>query len=316
MILLGKPQAKINLKQAIVNAFSICGPLFTKYCTHRSEYFPDTQSTPLRKETVMPNDHLKNKTFIVGGADCLPAPLLNLQEYSDPVEGTLPNLNAIITSRDNVLWLQCWRDRRTDFNQATVNHLLARFWPDLDLAQGSRIFVPLCGKSLDMIWLAKQGHKVIGVELSPIAVRAFFRENQLQPVRRKIGKFTLWQHGRLNILCGDYFSLTMADLGQIDMVYDRAALTALPEDLRGLYVAHLKMIMPETINVFLLTIEDAEETETPNQVFGISEEIKTLYSEGFEIDLTYVESLFETDTEKPDQLPVRTEYKVYRLSNR
>jgi thiopurine S-methyltransferase len=261
-------------------------------------------------------DPVKNETFTLGGADCLPPPLLNLQQYSDPGEGALSTVKAIMTSRDNGLWLQCWRDRRTDFNQATVNHLLTRFWPGLDLARGSRVFVPLCGKSLDMIWLAGQGHEVIGVELSPIAVRAFFRENHLQPTRRKVGKFVLWQHGRLSILCGDYFSLTIADLGRIDTVYDRAALTALPEDIRGLYIAHLRLIVPETITVFLLTTEDAEETETPSQVFGIAEEINILYSEGFDIDLAHVESIFEADPESPNQPPGRTEYKVYRLTTR
>lgn len=221
-----------------------------------------------------------------------------------------------MTGRDNVLWLQCWRDRRTDFNQKTVNQLLIRFWPSLDLARGSRVFVPLCGKSLDMIWLAKQGHEVIGVELSPIAVRAFFRENRLKPTRRQVGKFTLWEHGKLSILCGDYFSLTMEDLGQIDTVYDRAALTALPEDIRLLYVAHLRLIVQETTNVFLLTTEDAEEKETPSQAFGVSEEIKALYSEDFEINLAHIESVFEVDPESPDAPPERTEYKVYRLSTR
>ena len=219
-----------------------------------------------------------------------------------------------MTDRDNVLWLKCWRDQRTGFNQKTVNQLLTRFWPSLDLVQGSRVFVPLCGKSLDMIWLAKQGHEVIGVELSPIAVWAFFRENHLKPARRQIGKFTLWQHGRLSILCGDYFSLSMAELGQIDTVYDRAALTALPEDIRKLYVSHLRLIVPETAKVFLLTTEDAEEKETLSQAFGVAEEIKILYSEHFDIELAHVESVFEVDPESPDQPPERTEYKVYLLT--
>lgn len=221
-----------------------------------------------------------------------------------------------MTGRDNVLWLQCWRDRQTDFHQKAVNQLLAGFWPSLDLAKGSRVFVPLCGKSLDMIWLAQQGHEVIGVELSPIAVRAFFLENNLQAVQRQVDKFTLWQHGRLSILCGDYFSLSEGDLGQIDTVYDRAALTALPEDIRKLYVAHLKRIVAETTNIFLLTTEDTEESEPPSQAFGVAEEIKTLYSEDFKIDLTHVESVFEVDPELPAKPPQRTEYKVYRLSTR
>ncbi|TAL45367.1 MAG: thiopurine S-methyltransferase [Methylovulum sp.] len=221
-----------------------------------------------------------------------------------------------MTGRDNVLWLQCWRDRRTDFHQQTVNRLLTRFWPSLDLLPGSRVFVPLCGKSLDMVWLAGQGHDVIGVELSPIAVRAFFRENRLKPVRQQRGKFTLWRHGRFSILCGDYFSLTRSDLGQVDTVYDRAALTALPEDIRRRYVVQLKLIVPETAQVFLLTTEDAEEKESSGQAFGVAEEIKTLYSEAYEIALTHVESVFEIDPESPDHLPERTEYKVYRLSTR
>lgn len=218
--------------------------------------------------------------------------------------------------RDNVLWLQFWRDRRTDFHQQAVNRLLTKFWPSLDLAKGSRVFVPLCGKSLDMIWLAKQGHEVIGVELSPVAVRAFFRENHLKPVRRQVGQFMLWKHGRLSILCGDYFSLTESDLGPIDTVYDRAALTALPEDIRRRYIAHLRSIVAETAKVFLLTTEDAEEKQSPSQAFGVAEEIKTLYSETYEIDLAHVESAFEINPELPDKPPERIEYKVYRLSGK
>nr|MBL8411758.1 hypothetical protein [Dechloromonas sp.] len=96
------------------------------------------------------------------------------------------------TERDNELWQQCWRDRDTGFHQTTVNPSLIRFWPSLGLDKSERIFVPLCGKSLDLLWLARQGHPVIGVELSPLAVRAFFKESRLQPSRRKVGKFTLW----------------------------------------------------------------------------------------------------------------------------
>jgi thiopurine S-methyltransferase len=221
----------------------------------------------------------------------------------------------MMTDRDNLLWLQCWRDQQIDFNQKSVNQLLTRFWPGLYLEKRSRVFVPLCGKSLDMIWLAQQGHMVIGVELSPIAVKAFFRDNHLRPSRRKVGQFTLWQHGRISILCGDYFSLTVAELGQIDTVYDRAALTALPEDIRIHYVAHLRLIVSDSTTVFLLTTEDADETETLSQAVGISEEIKTLYSEHFYIKLVYVESEFETDPEWPEQIPQRAEYKVYQLQS-
>ncbi len=226
------------------------------------------------------------------------------------------SISLIHTNHDNHLWLQCWRDQRTDFHQTVVNPLLSKFWSSLELARGSRVFVPLCGKSLDMIWLAQQGHEVIGVELSPVAVRAFFRENGLKPVKRRLGQFTLWHYGKLTILCGDYFALTKADLGLFDTVYDRAALTALPENIRSLYVAQLKQLVPKSAKIFLLTIEDAAENATLNQAIAVDEEIKNLYSTGFEIDLAYVESVFEPDPDFPNQPSKRAEYKVYRLSSK
>lgn len=221
-----------------------------------------------------------------------------------------------MSGRDNQLWLQLWRERRTDFHQRTVNRLLTGFWPTLGLPRDSRIFVPLCGKSLDMLWLAEQGHEVVGVELSPLAVRAFFRENRLQPVRRQQGELTLWQHGNIRILCGDYFALTTADLGPIDTVYDRAALTALPAEVRTLYVAHLRRIVPASATVFLLTIEDAEEDATLVQALGVDDEVAALYADGFEIALAHVESVLEADPQAPEQAPKRAEYKVYRLAGK
>ena len=218
-----------------------------------------------------------------------------------------------MSSPDNALWQQCWRDRQTDFHQPEINRLLIRFWRGLDPAPVSRVFVPLCGKSLDMIWLAQQGHEVIGLELSPVAVRAFFRENHMQPSRRKVGQFTLWQCGRIGILCGDYFSASRADLGRIDVVYDRAALTALPEDMRRRYVAHLKMIIPHACKVFLLTVEDADEGETREVTLGASVEITTLYSEAFAIELAHVESVLEPDPDGGAGMTRCSEHKVYRL---
>ena len=218
-----------------------------------------------------------------------------------------------MNSSDNALWQQCWRDQQTDFHQKEVNRLLTRFWRGLDLARGSRVFVPLCGKSLDMIWLAQQGHEVIGLELSPVAVRAFFRENHLQASQRKVGQFTLWQSGKISILCGDYFCASLADLGNVDVVYDRAALTALPEDIRRLYVAHLKVILPPACKIFLLTVEDADEGETQEVTLGASAEITALYSEAFEIELAHVESILEPDPDAVAGCTRCSEHKVYRL---
>lgn len=219
-----------------------------------------------------------------------------------------------MSSRDNVLWLQSWREQRIDFHQKTVNSFMTRFWPNLELALGCRVFVPLCGKSLDMLWLAEQGHRVIGVELSPIAVTAFFRENGLKPSRRRRGRFTLWQHGQISILCGDYFALRQADLGEVDAVYDRAALTALPEDIRKHYVIHLQKIISKTSRIFLLTTEDAAENVPLSQAQGVDEEIASLYSSAFRINLAHVDSVFEPNPGESSGPARRTEYKLYQLT--
>lgn len=218
------------------------------------------------------------------------------------------------TDRDNHLWHQCWRERDGDFHQASVNPLLAKFWAGLDLDEGARVFVPLCGMSLDMIWLADQGYEVIGVELSPIAVQTFFHENHLEPIRTSDGVFERWQSGKVSILCGDYFLLGKDNLGQIDAVYDRASLTALAEGIRGRYVAQLRLLVPDACQIFLLTVEDADESETADQELTAAAEIGVLFSTNFDIVLAHAESFFEVNPALSDQVPLRTTRKIYRLS--
>lgn len=206
-----------------------------------------------------------------------------------------------------------WRDGRTAFHQKMVNPLLVRYWPSLGLPATSRIFVPLCGRSLDLRWLAERGHEVVGVELSPIAVRDFFRKQRLTPKRTPLGPLTLWEHGRVRIYCGDFFALCPEHLGPVAAVYDWAALTALPEPLRPAYVAHLRTLLPESCPVFLLTAEDPDSDEAEPRFPEISPEIGALYGARFAIDLAHVESRFESDPEMPDEPPFRVEHRLYRL---
>ena len=166
-----------------------------------------------------------------------------------------------------------------------------------------------------MLWLTQQGHNVIGVELSPLAVRAFFAENGLHPHKRRAGKFTLWQSGRISILCGDYFALRAADIGIIDAVYDRAALTALPLDIRQLYITHLAEIVKPSSRIFLLTIEDAEAGDTLEQALAIDREIAALYAATHNIELAHIETAVDLDPQPDSEGSLqRANYKVYRLS--
>ncbi len=227
--------------------------------------------------------------------------------------GATPALN-IDKRQDNLLWLQMWTDKQTGFHQLLVNPLLARFWGGQSLPKGSRVLVPLCGKSQDMIWLAAQGHRVIGVELSPVAVKAFFAENGLKVKKTREGSFTRWQSGLITIWCGDFFSLQPHHLGKIDIVFDRAALTALPEAIRSQYIAQLQTLIEDNSQIFLLTVEDIENSS--NQAADmIDEEISTLYAEHFEIRLTHTERAHGNELHKLNAT-FHSESKVYQLTYR
>lgn len=166
-----------------------------------------------------------------------------------------------------------------------------------------------------MVWLAEQGHQVIGVELSPVAVKAFFDDNALPVTKHRTGNFTHWKSGRITILCGDYFALTADDIGIIDAIYDRAALTALPDDIRLLYITHQKKLVVPAGTIFLLTIEDAVESATREEAIGVDCEVADLYGATHAIRIAHVESVME-EYAGNESGSRRAEYKVYRMSGK
>ncbi len=152
-------------------------------------------------------------------------------------------------------WRQRWEEGRTGFHQDRVTPLLERHWQALDLAPGSRVFVPLCGKTLDMPWLAARGHRVLGVELSPLAVAQFFDEQALAPRVHESSLGTHYVAGPIEIVCGDAFALDAGTLADCDAVYDRAALIALPRDMRERYAWELYARLPAGCRGLLVTLE-------------------------------------------------------------
>src|SRR3569832_1390811 len=133
---------------------------------------------------------------------------------------------------DREFWKSRWDEGRIGFHQEEINPYLPRYWPRLASAANAPVFVPLCGKSKDMLWLRDRGHSVIGVEIVPRAVEAFFAENDIQ--------------------CGDFFELGSADVADVAGVYDRASLIALPPALRTRYAQHLRAILPRRAGVLLI----------------------------------------------------------------
>lgn len=154
-------------------------------------------------------------------------------------------------------WLERWQAGHIGFHRADVNPRLLEH--QRELGDCVRILVPLCGKSADLEWLAAHGFEVVGVELSELAARAFFDERGLTPERREQGELVVYQHGAVQIQVGDFFAVREEELGVFDSVYDRAALIALPQELRARYVRHLPTLLAPGAKLLLVTLHfDAE----------------------------------------------------------
>ena len=182
-------------------------------------------------------------------------------------------------------WLERWERAETGFHEGVVNAYLMQYWQELYLARDSRVFVPLCGKSVDMQWLMQQGHPVVGVELSEIAVQAFFGENGYTPVVSTRDKFRQYEANNIRILCGDFFDLKRDDLAGVSAVYDRASMVALPPEMRLGYVQHLLNILPPKTQILLITF-DYPQAEMPGPPFALdAAEVEALFREKADIKL-------------------------------
>lgn len=155
--------------------------------------------------------------------------------------------------------------------------LLLQYWPDVAPVPGSRVFVPLAGKSLDIAWLAAQGYRVLAVELSPLAVEQFFAGQGLTPRVHDSRYGRHYRAGDIEMICGDAFALDAAALADCAAVYDRAALIALPPAMRQRYVAELYARLPAGCRALLITLEYPQH-EKDGPPFSVREdEVRALY---------------------------------------
>ena len=152
-------------------------------------------------------------------------------------------------------WIERWERGETGFHQNEINPYLIRHWHDVRPTQGRKVFVPLCGKSQDMLWLHGQGYSVLGVELSAIATQAFFTEFGYIPHKTIGVKFDQYEADGITILCGDFFNLAKDALAGVSVVYDRASLVALPPEMRERYVHHLVNLLPSETQILLITFD-------------------------------------------------------------
>lgn len=186
-------------------------------------------------------------------------------------------------------WHDKWARNEIGFHQTSVNEYLRQHWAALGLKGDEPVFVPLCGKSLDMHWIHDKGHPVVGVEINELACRQFFEEAGLTPLIVRQGKFTRFQSGDYRLLCGDFFDLTADDLDNVGAAYDRAALIAMPAEQRQAYARYLGQILPASASILLVTLEYPS-GEMDGPPFSVTEEeVRRLFEERFQVELLHAQ---------------------------
>jgi len=179
-------------------------------------------------------------------------------------------------------WHSRWESNKIGWHADQVNQNLIDYFSKLNLVDGDKIFVPLCGKSVDMFYLLKRGLKVVGVEMSEIAVEQFFSENKLEYSVAKVDDLMLYEGDGIQIFCGDFFTLKANHLVDVKAVYDRASLIALDKALRQKYVNHLNDIILKDVRVLLLTLNYPQH-QWVGPPYAVSKlEVDSLYGGSFQ----------------------------------
>ncbi len=183
---------------------------------------------------------------------------------------------------DAPFWNDRWNKNEIAFHQSEGNPLLPKHFKELALPKNARIFVPLCGKTGDLIWLHSRGYQVVGIEWVEAAIEQFYAEHGMTPtISQKNGSLTHYHAEHIDLFVGDVFDLKPETLGQVDAIYDRAALVALPEETRNHYAQHVMTITNHAPQLLLTFVYDQQEMEGPP--FSISqEEVTRHYSKIYE----------------------------------
>lgn len=185
---------------------------------------------------------------------------------------------------DADFWHERWREGRIGFHEGRVNPMLASYLDRLTLAPGARIFLPLCGKTRDIGWLRDQGFRPVGAELSGVAIGQLFDEMGTTAEVTDKGRLKRHVAGGIEVFEGDIFDLDAETLGPVDAVFDRAALVALPQAMRGRYARHVAAITgcaPQLLVSFVY--DQAAMAGPPFSVEG--DEIAALYGASHAVEL-------------------------------
>lgn len=185
---------------------------------------------------------------------------------------------------DAEFWHERWRAGQIGFHRTEVNPWLEHELPGLGLAPGSRVLVPLCGKSLDLGWLAEQGLRPVGVELSPVACAALFEERGVTPTRDQAAGLDRWSGDGIELYCCDFLDRALTTVGPFAALWDRAALIALPREMRPDYVAQCaRLLEPGARGLLVSLTYDPQEMDGPP--FSVpADEVRSLYGPRFALE--------------------------------
>ena len=213
-------------------------------------------------------------------------------------------------------WHKKWASNQIGFHLPQVNPYLQRFWPDLNLSSDARVLVPLCGKSLDLLWLAGRGHRVLGIELSEKAVEDFFSEQQLQPQISEHGVFKVYRAGTIELWCGDVFALSAEDVADCSALYDRAAVIALPAPMRERYAEHLQNILPAGLKGLLITL-DYDQSQISGPPFSVDNaQVQHLFGGAWQMQVLESQDVLSDSGKFVQAGATRLEERVYRITAR
>lgn len=182
-------------------------------------------------------------------------------------------------------WLQHWREGRIGFHSHQPQPLLVAHWPALGVPTSGQVLVPLAGKSLDMVWLREQGHGVLGIELSPLAIEQFFAERALQPVIRESAHGRHYVAGPYELICADIFQLNPSVFSACVGVYDRAAMVALAPNMRRRYIDTVYRQLPRDCRGLMIVLEyDQRAMQGPP--FSVSQQdLDAVFQPDWRVDL-------------------------------
>ena len=195
-----------------------------------------------------------------------------------------------------VNWHDFWsREGNPGFHQAGVNTYLEQFISLFDLAPGDTVFLPLCGKSVDMLWLAQQGFKVIGVELSEVAIKAFFKESALHYEIESIPGFTRYDSANISLYHGNFIDLKAQHLSSCKLVYDRASIVAIEPSNRPVYSQHMLNLIPGETSMLLVLLE-YDQSVISGPPFSVPvAEVESYYSDLYDIQTLLSQELIEKE---------------------